>query len=83
MLRNIIQADVLPTIIGGGLTEAAALIGGVGLVGGVVSIPLSSIISLTFNVHGNCNVFCMLFSWSYIDVWDDSDMHQNAEYLPW
>lgn len=34
----------IPMVIGGGLTVAATVRGGVGLAGGVVSIPLSSII---------------------------------------
>lgn len=39
-----------PMLSGGALTEAATLRGGVGLAGGVVSIPLSSIIFLALNL---------------------------------
>lgn len=44
---------VLPIESGGPLTVAATLGGGVGLLGGVVSIPLSSIIFSAFDLHLN------------------------------
>lgn len=53
-----LTGHVLPMVTGGALTVAATVRGSVGLAGGVVSIPLSSIIFSALYLHLNPQYSC-------------------------